>query len=61
MILPEKNITRINYVLDFIRKQSSELNEFDKALTRCWVKLIVIYTDRYTVEFKSGISLDIQS
>lgn len=32
---------------------------FDEALTRCWVKRIVIYGDKYTIEFKSGISVDI--
>ena len=44
-----------------IEKQSSELTVFDEALTRCWVKRIVIYGDKYTIEFKSGISVDIQS
>ena len=47
----EEYVTRINDILDFIRK----------ALTRCWVKRIVIYGDKYTIEFKSGISVDIQS
>ena len=42
-----------------IRKQSSELTVFDEALTRCWVKRIVIYGDKYTIEFKSGISMNI--
>ena len=57
----EEYVTRINDILDFIRKQSSELTVFDEALTRCWVKRIVIYGDKYTIEFKSGISVDIQS
>ena len=57
----EEYVTRINDILDFIRKQSSELTVFDEALTRCWVKRIVIYDGKYTIEFKSGISVDIQS
>ena len=55
----EEYVTRINDILDFIRKQSSELTVFDEALTRCWVKRIVIYGGKYTIEFKSGISVDI--
>ena len=57
----EEYITRINDVLDFIRKQSSELTVFDEALTRCWIKRITVSADKYTIEFKSGISVDIQS
>ena len=41
------------------RQQSTELTEFDENLARRWLKKITVYKDKYTVEFKSGVSVDI--
>ena len=42
------------------RQQSTELTEFDENLARRWLKKITVYKDKYTVEFKSGVSVDIE-
>ena len=49
-----------DFDVDFIKKQSTELTEFDENLARRWLKKITIYEDKYTVEFKSGVSVDIE-
>ena len=56
----DEQIERITELQDFIKKQSTELTEFDKNLARRWLKKITIYEDKYTVEFKSGVSVDIE-
>ena len=56
----DEQIERITELQDFIKKQSTELTEFDENLARRWLKKITIYEDKYTVEFKSGVSVDIE-
>lgn len=45
----------------FIRSQPAELTEFDEVLVRRWFKQITVYEDHYTVELKSGLSVDIDA
>lgn len=52
------NLTELQ---DFIRSQPAELTEFDEVLVRRWFKQITVYEDHYTVELKSGLSVDIDA
>ena len=54
-------IKRITALQDFIRSQPAELTEFDEALVRRWFKRITVFEDHYTVELKSGLSVDIDA
>ena len=56
----DEQIERITELQDFIKKQSTELTAFDENLARRWLKKITVYEDKYTVEFKSGVSVDIE-
>lgn len=56
----DEQIGRITELQDFIKQQSTELTEFNENLARRWIKKITIYDDKYTVEFKSGVSVDIE-
>ena len=56
----DEQIGRITELQNFIKKQSTELTEFDENLARRWLKKITVYEDKYTVEFKSGVSVDIE-
>ncbi len=51
---------RITELQDFIRSQSADLTEFDESLVKRWVHKITVWLDRYTVELKSGLSVDIE-
>ena len=57
----DEQIKRITALQDFIRSQPAELTEFDEALVRRWFKRITVYEDHYTVELKSGLSVDIDA
>lgn len=57
----DEQIKRINDLQDFIAQQTTHLTEFDEALVRRWVKQITVWGDHFTVELKSGVSIDIQA
>jgi site-specific DNA recombinase len=40
--------------------QPTTLTEYDESLVRRLVEKVTIYEDKFTVEFKSGVSVDIQ-
>lgn len=56
----DAEIKRINDLQDFIREQSSNLTEFDETLVKRWLGQITVRDDHFTVELKSGLSIDIK-
>ena len=55
----DDQIERIKEIQDFIRSQRTDITEFDEALIRRWIKHITVYEDYFTVELKSGRSIDV--
>ena len=56
----DEHIKRISELHDFIMQNpQTELTEFDEALVRRLLQKVTIYDDYYTVEFKSGVIVDI--
>ena len=51
---------RINELNEFIEQQDSELTEFDESLARRWLKEIVVWDDRFSVELKLGVIIEIE-
>jgi len=43
----------------FLKKQSTSLNEYDEQLVRRLIEKVTIYEDKFTVEFKSGLTVDV--
>lgn len=56
----DEQVKRINELNDFISQQDTELTEFDESLARRWLKEITVWSDRLSVELKSGVSIDIE-
>ena len=56
----DEQIGRITELQDFIRSQPADLTEFDDELVKRWVQKITVWPDRYTIELKSGLSVDIE-
>ena len=56
----DEQLGRITELQDFIRQQSAELTEFDETLVKRWVQKITVWEDRFTVELKSGLSVDVE-
>ena len=57
----EETRKRIAELQDFIGSQQSEITEFDESLVRKLIQQITVYDDHFTVEFKSGITIDIEA
>jgi len=51
---------RIAEMTEFLNEQSYELEEYDEQLVRRLIEKITVFEEKLTVEFKSGIELDIQ-
>lgn len=57
----DEHVKRINELNEFIETQDAELAEFDDSLARRWLKEIVVWDDRFSVELKSGVRVEIES
>ena len=44
----------------FLREQLTTLTEYDEAPVRRLIEKITIYEDKFTVEFKSGVTVDVE-
>ena len=52
----QKRITDMN---SFLQEQPTALTEYDEALVRRLVEKVTVYEDKFTVEFKSGLMVDV--
>jgi len=43
----------------FLREQSTALIEYDEQLIRRLIEKVSIYEDKFIVEFKSGVTVDV--
>ena len=46
---------------DFIRQQPTTITEFDETLVKRLITKITVFEDHFTVDFKSGITIDIEA
>jgi len=46
---------------DFIVGQETDITKFDEALVKKLIDKITVLADHFTVEFKSGITIDIEA
>jgi hypothetical protein len=45
---------------DFLNEQSYELEEYDEQLVRRLIEKVTVFDNKLTVEFKSGVEIDIE-
>lgn len=50
---------RIAEMTEFLNEQSYELEEYDEQLVRRLIEKVTIFDDKFTVEFKSGVEIDV--
>ena len=55
-----ETMNRIKELQDFIGKQETNITEFKETDVRMLIQKITVYEDKFTVEFKSGVSIDIE-
>lgn len=51
---------RVTELEKFLQDFTFELTEYDEQLVRSYIQKITVYDDRYEVEFKAGIKLNIE-
>ena len=52
---------RITDMSAFLQEQPTALAQYDESLVRRLIEKVTVYEDKFTVEFKSGITIDIES
>ena len=60
-VLRDDQMKRIKDLQDFIKKQATNITEFDEALVSRHIAKITVFEDHFTVDFKSGITIDIEA
>lgn len=55
----KEGLDRIKDLHGFVKKQSSNLTEFDESLVQKLLKSIQVFPDHFSIKFKSGINIDI--
>jgi Rad3-related DNA helicase len=44
----------------FLKKQSTALAEYDEQLIRRLIEKVTVHEEKFTVEFKSGVTVDVE-
>lgn len=57
----EETMNLIKELQSFIAKQKTDITEFDEALVKKLIKKVTVFTDHFTVEFKSGLAIEIEA
>lgn len=59
-VVKDEQMTQINTLQDFIKSRPTTIQEFDETLVKRLISKITVFEDKFTVEFKFGISVDIE-
>ena len=52
---------QISDLQDFIKDQPTDITEFDEMLVKRLMVKITVFEDHFTVDFKSGLTIDIDA
>ena len=59
-VVKDEQMKIITDLQDFIREQSTEITEFDETLVKRLIERIAVFDEYFTVEFKSGVVIEIE-
>ena len=60
-VVRDEQMQQIRDLQDFIRKQPSSITKFDETLVKRLITKITVFKGHITIEFKSGISVEIKA
>ena len=60
-VVKDEQMHLIQDLQDFIKSQPSTITEFDEILVKRLITKITVFEDHFTVEFKSGVTIDIEA
>ncbi len=58
---PDGIQARLEELQEFIAKQKTDITEFDEVLVNKLIEKITVFADHFTVEFKSGLTIEIKA
>ena len=50
---------RIDDMSTFLKEQLNIITEYDEQLIRRLIEKVTVYEDKFTVEFRSGVTVDV--
>ena len=60
-VIKDEQMKQIREMQDFVKKQPATITEFDETLVSRLIEKITVFEDHFTVDFKSGITIDIKA
>ena len=59
-VIKDEQMKQIRDLQDFVKKQPATITEFDETLVKRLIAKITVFEDLFTVDFKSGLTIDIE-
>ena len=59
-VVRDEQMKQISDLQDFIKDQPTDITEFDETQVKRLIAKITVFEDRFTVDFKSGITIEIE-
>ena len=59
-VVRDEQMKQISDLQDFIKAQPTGITEFDETLVKRLISKITVFEDKFTVDFKSGLTIDIE-
>ena len=60
-VVRDEQMKQISDLQDFIKSQPTDITEFDETLVKRLIAKITVFEDRFIVDFKSGLTIDIEA
>ena len=60
-VVKDEQMHLIQDLQDFIKSQPTTITEFDETLVKRLITKITVYEDHFTIDFKSGVTIDIEA
>ena len=59
-VVKDEQMRLIQDLQDFIKSQPTTITEFDETLVKRLITKITVFEDHFTIDFKSGVTIDIE-
>ena len=60
-VIKDEQMKQIRDLQDFVKGQPATITEFDETLVSRLIEKITVFEHHFTVDFKSGITIDIEA
>ena len=60
-VIKDEQMKQIRDLQNFVKSQPATITEFDETLVSRLIEKITVFDDHFTVDFKSGITIDIEA